>query len=219
MVPLATPTTAAALHTEAGRPSTRLAARLAALPQRRELELRPAFAFAPTGELPVTVLYFFTHPPPARAANWEAGLAQVVGTAPSSECSSCAREAGPFTTCQVVEGELRGSCANCHYGSEGSRCSLRPGMCSLTALFFLLTLLQLPPAARSASAAQPVLPRLRQPLLPSPPLARPVKVCPTPVTSSYRPVKDFTGIRAALRKAREVVAALEALEEVLENDP
>lgn len=62
MVPLATPTTAAALRTEAGRPSTRLAARLAALPQRRELELRPAFAFAPTGELPVTVLYFFYSP-------------------------------------------------------------------------------------------------------------------------------------------------------------
>lgn len=62
MAPLANSHTAAALRTEAGRPSTRLAARLAALPQRRELALRPAFAFAPTGELPVTGLYFSYSP-------------------------------------------------------------------------------------------------------------------------------------------------------------
>lgn len=106
--------------------------------------------------------------------------------------------------------------------TTGVRAAVAPSVqaCVLSqpCFFFLLTLLQLPPAARSASAAQPVLPRLRQPLLPSPPLPRPAKVCYTPVTSSYRPVKVFTVIRAALRKAREVVAALEALEEVLEND-
>jgi len=25
----------------------------------------------------------------------------------------------------LVAGQLRGSCANCHYGSEGARCSFR----------------------------------------------------------------------------------------------
>ena len=38
------------------------------------------------------------------------------------------------------------------------------------------------------------------------------------VYALYIPANVFTGIRAALRKAREVVVALEALEEVLESD-
>ena len=94
-------------------------------------------------------------------------------------------------------------------------------LCCLTALFlfFLLTLLQLPPPAKSASAAPPVPPRLRpSPLPSSPPLTSPTRVCLIAVKPFYRPAYVFTGIRAALRKAREVFAALEALEEVLEND-
>ena len=68
---------------------------------------------------------------PSRAVNWargvnqEAVLAQTRGAPPPTPCASCARGAGPFTTCVVVAERLGGSCANCHYGSEGTRCSLR----------------------------------------------------------------------------------------------
>jgi Protein of unknown function (DUF3716) len=61
-----------------------------------------------------------------RSPNVEAILAQVRGTEEPEPCMSCIRRGGPFAQCVTVNGWMRGSCANCHYGSEGPRCSLRP---------------------------------------------------------------------------------------------
>lgn len=55
----------------------------------------------------------------------EAALAQARGRVAGQPCASCVRGGGPFTECVVVAGQLSGSCANCHYGSEGARCSFR----------------------------------------------------------------------------------------------
>src|SRR5205814_1537750 len=60
-----------------------------------------------------------------RPSNREAYLGQCVGVASAAPCSHCARGYGPWDTCIVVTGQLLGSCANCHYGNEGKRCSLR----------------------------------------------------------------------------------------------
>lgn len=61
----------------------------------------------------------------ARAANVESALAQARGVVAAQPCTSCARGGGPFSECVVLAGQLLGSCANCHYGSEGARCSFR----------------------------------------------------------------------------------------------
>ncbi|KAF2179672.1 hypothetical protein K469DRAFT_798433 [Zopfia rhizophila CBS 207.26] len=61
----------------------------------------------------------------ARPTNLEAALAQRSGTLAPAPCTACARGGGPFTTCVVVTSYLNGSCSNCHYSSEGARCSLR----------------------------------------------------------------------------------------------
>jgi len=61
----------------------------------------------------------------SRAQNVEAALAQARGTVAAQPCASCVRGGGPFIECVVVAGQLGGSCANCHYGSEGARCSFR----------------------------------------------------------------------------------------------
>ena len=41
-------------------------------------------------------------------------------------CRDCKRGRGPFVECVILKGYLKGSCSNCHYSSEGTRCSLRP---------------------------------------------------------------------------------------------
>jgi hypothetical protein len=41
-------------------------------------------------------------------------------------CHSCKRGRGPFTKCVIMNGYLSGSCSNCHYNNEGTRCSFRP---------------------------------------------------------------------------------------------
>ena len=56
----------------------------------------------------------------------EAFLAQIVGTEHAADpCTHCASGSGVFAQCVTVEGLFSGSCANCHYGSEGARCSFR----------------------------------------------------------------------------------------------
>jgi hypothetical protein len=62
---------------------------------------------------------------PRRPANLEAELGQFTGQVHASGCTHCAGGAGVWTVCVVVAGFFGGSCANCHYGSEGARCSLR----------------------------------------------------------------------------------------------
>jgi hypothetical protein len=62
-----------------------------------------------------------------RPSNREAYLGQCVGMPSAAPCRHCARGNGPWDTCVVVTGQFSGSCANCHFGNEGKRCSLRRG--------------------------------------------------------------------------------------------
>jgi hypothetical protein len=61
--------------------------------------------------------------------NEEAYLAQERGEVAQRGCSHCRKKkpSGPFESCVFVEGELKWSCANCHYGGNGVRCSFRDG--------------------------------------------------------------------------------------------
>lgn len=60
-----------------------------------------------------------------RDANVEAILAQFAGQVNDPECAHCVQGSGVWASCVSVPGCLVGSCANCHYNNEGSRCSLR----------------------------------------------------------------------------------------------
>jgi hypothetical protein len=82
---------------------------LARLPTLRRPELRPARGV----------------PNLTRMGNREAVLAQSVGAPAPSPCGLCAKNGGPWTSCIVAAGFLRGSCANCHYGGSGVKCTLR----------------------------------------------------------------------------------------------
>jgi Protein of unknown function (DUF3716) len=82
---------------------------LARLPSARRPELRPARGV----------------PNLTRMGNREAIVAQSVGAPAPSPCGLCAKSGGPWTSCVVVAGFLRGSCANCHYGGSGVKCTLR----------------------------------------------------------------------------------------------
>jgi hypothetical protein len=82
---------------------------LARLPSARRPELRPARGV----------------PNLTRMGNREAIVAQSVGAPAPSPCGLCAKNGGPWTSCVVVAGFLRGSCANCHYGGSGVKCTLR----------------------------------------------------------------------------------------------
>jgi hypothetical protein len=59
--------------------------------------------------------------------NCEAALAYSRGQVleGATACRSCKTGRGPFAKCIVVKGHLKGSCSNCHYNSEGARCSFR----------------------------------------------------------------------------------------------
>ena len=61
----------------------------------------------------------------SRIQNYEAAVGTVVGSVASSPCSHCAAGSGCFARCVTVANRFGGSCTNCHYNSEGSRCSLR----------------------------------------------------------------------------------------------
>ena len=61
-----------------------------------------------------------------RAINHEALLASTRGQLATTPCNSCKHGSGPVTQCIVVHPMLKGSCTNCHYNSQGARCSLRP---------------------------------------------------------------------------------------------
>ena len=60
-----------------------------------------------------------------RMTNYEAALAQIVGTVNSRPCGNCSKGNGPFVLCVSRPGVFNESCANCHYNSLGKRCSLR----------------------------------------------------------------------------------------------
>ena len=60
-----------------------------------------------------------------RPSNIEALCAYQVGEVNEPPCTHCERGIGIYQQCVSVKDFLNGSCANCHYNSEGTRCSLR----------------------------------------------------------------------------------------------
>jgi hypothetical protein len=95
---------------------------LPALPA-RPTQAMAALALLPPRRRPVLRAGRTTNP--ARPSNLEAELGQIVGQARNFQCAHCTRGSGVWTVCVVVPGFFHGSCANCHYGSEGARCSFR----------------------------------------------------------------------------------------------
>lgn len=71
-----------------------------------------------------------------RPVNLEALFGQLTGQVNAVPCQHCARGFGVWTQCVSVAGFFRGSCANCHYGSEGARCSLREYLFLVSLLFY-----------------------------------------------------------------------------------
>lgn len=60
----------------------------------------------------------------ARAVNREAGLIQITGDKKTTPCNFCAKGAGPFEGCFTAGNDIaQGACGNCHYNSEGRRCT------------------------------------------------------------------------------------------------
>ncbi|OBT79762.1 hypothetical protein VF21_01470 [Pseudogymnoascus sp. 05NY08] len=90
---------------------SRALAALLALPDARHLEFR---ALDPNDP-----------PNLGRMQNMEAAVGFTAGEIVVPGCSDCAAGHGQFAGCVRVEGWLHGSCTNCHFGGEGSRCSLR----------------------------------------------------------------------------------------------
>ncbi|OBT60046.1 hypothetical protein VE03_10359 [Pseudogymnoascus sp. 23342-1-I1] len=60
-----------------------------------------------------------------RPVNMEAAVGFMVGELVEPPCAHCSAGRGQFPLCVRVAGFFGGSCASCHYGSEGARCSLR----------------------------------------------------------------------------------------------
>ncbi len=58
-----------------------------------------------------------------RAVNVEAALIQTCGTLAEKQCQHCKKGSGPFEGCFTVDGIASGACGNCHYNSEGQRCT------------------------------------------------------------------------------------------------
>ncbi|KAK4151274.1 hypothetical protein C8A00DRAFT_17312, partial [Chaetomidium leptoderma] len=60
-----------------------------------------------------------------RTYNFEAALMQLTGVEAEDQYDTCKKHTGPFATCVVSDICSGGSCASCHYNSEGKRCSFR----------------------------------------------------------------------------------------------
>lgn len=78
-----------------------------------------------------------------RKPNQDAALGFTRGEKAEPACTSCKTGCGPFTECIVVPNMYKGSCTNCHYGSEGVRCSFRFSKYSkvdkITSLYLIVT--------------------------------------------------------------------------------
>jgi hypothetical protein len=118
-----------------------------------EDDYHPAQALPPTSNKTTRAITALAQMPSARAAeqrttkaldlqrnsNRESYLAQCIGAVQTAPCKSCNKGQGPWKDCVVVPGFLNGSCANCHFGGEGTRCSLRPGKFISFSLSFLFS--------------------------------------------------------------------------------
>jgi hypothetical protein len=59
-------------------------------------------------------------------ANLEASIAYLRGELQDPECIHCSeKHSGPFRRCIVLKDHFGGSCTNCRYNEEQTRCSLR----------------------------------------------------------------------------------------------
>lgn len=58
-----------------------------------------------------------------RPLNIEATAMTICGTDAESPCATCSVKRGPFTKCMVLPGMGHGSCSNCRYNGQGTRCS------------------------------------------------------------------------------------------------
>jgi hypothetical protein len=59
-------------------------------------------------------------------ANLEASIAYLRGELQEPECAHCSeKRSGPFRRCVVLKDYFGGSCTNCRYNEEQTRCSLR----------------------------------------------------------------------------------------------
>ncbi|CZT06984.1 uncharacterized protein RAG0_12555 [Rhynchosporium agropyri] len=63
---------------------------------------------------------------PGRSGNHEPRLLQMVGVLQDPPCYHCATGYGRYTECVALLKYFDGTCASCHYGSEGKRCTIRP---------------------------------------------------------------------------------------------
>ncbi|KAL2112707.1 hypothetical protein VUR80DRAFT_6734 [Thermomyces stellatus] len=61
-----------------------------------------------------------------RGQNVDAIYAYLTGEVAEQECTRCQAGVGPFQECVKHDGIGSGSCSNCHYNSEGVKCSFRP---------------------------------------------------------------------------------------------
>lgn len=172
------------LPTYSGRPSTTITS-LSSLPVARSLVSSPGR----TAKL-------------TRASNMEAALVQSTGQVQLVPCAHCGRGYGPWSGCVAAAGFLTGSCANCHYGSEGSRCSLRTYSAPRHMSSLILTDRQGPRATAASVAAAVAAAGLPPVLPPAPPTtpasaSRPVRrMAPTPVI----PARPSGGGAAARRR-------------------
>lgn len=103
------------------------------LPALPALPARPTVAMGVLSAMPVqraatdrpTRIQAGQLPDLTRKTNLEAYLGQMVGQISVASCTHCTNNHGPWTLCVTVPGQFIGSCANCHFGSQGTRCSLR----------------------------------------------------------------------------------------------
>ncbi|KAI9654007.1 MAG: hypothetical protein M1829_001102 [Trizodia sp. TS-e1964] len=147
-------------------------------------------------------------------ANLEAVLLQIVGIKNEPGCRHCRRGNGKFVLCCSVPSVVEGSCGNCHWGNEGSCCSLRPGA-SAASVAAAINALPVPDAFGDlAAAASPTTRGTRRRALltavnPSAPLpagfAAPSRVYPRASGPARAPLG---GMRAPRRSRAERLHAL-----------
>lgn len=135
----------------------------------------------------------------------EAALAQMTGQLQSVSCAHCSKGNGPWDSCVVADQFLNGSCGNCHYGSEGARCSLRKFLFPVRKVYIDLyigpqaTATSVAAAVAAAAAVDPAA-SAPAPAAPAPaaaPRLRPRRIQPVRVG----PVRAAPAAAAAARKS------------------
>ena len=152
-----------------------------------------------------------------RNTNQDAALGFTRGKKAELSCTSCKTGFGPFTECIVVPNMYKGSCTNCHYGSDGARCSFRSSKYSMVYKIQscrLLTLIdEMEPSTTHArsnrSVSQTVKPRFIQSQSAEAPSTRyqSIQLQAKPVRSKRSQPKQLQSIRMQSRRSEMVRAA------------